>query len=136
MRWLRDAFLTASRRNEELRKRLLEEAASLAATTDADTRANDGFLAETMFTEVERVLQSSELLELSDVLKKVYERQPAHLHAMKMWRTRQVRLLHAKRPPTNSLPASRRCENRRNRHPIFAHSICWNCSPNDVRRNS
>ncbi len=92
MRWLRDSFLLASRRHDELRKRVLDEAAALAATTDADTRANDYFLAEHLGNQADQVLQTDERLALSDTLQKVYERQPAHLFAVKTWRSRRVSL--------------------------------------------
>src|SRR5262249_8664707 len=70
MRWLRDAFLLAGRRPDELRKRLLDEAAALAATADADARANDHFLAEHLFSQAAQVLQTNESLTLSDTLQK------------------------------------------------------------------
>ncbi len=93
VRWLRDAFLLASRRHDELRKRLLEEAAALAATTDADAKANDYFLAEHITGQAQQVLQADEALALSDTLLKVYERQPGHLKAKKTWLSRRVSLL-------------------------------------------
>ncbi len=93
IRWLRDSFLLASRRHDELRKRLLEEATALAATTDVDTRANDYFLAENLGGQADQVLQTNERLALSDKLQKVYERQPTHLFAVKTWRIRRVSLV-------------------------------------------
>ncbi|MBN9122188.1 MAG: hypothetical protein J0I06_24125 [Planctomycetes bacterium] len=93
MRWLRDAFLLAARRHDELRKRLLEEATALATTEDADARANDHFLAGYLAGYEGQVLETNERLSLSDVLRKVYERQPAHLHAAKAWRSWRVSLL-------------------------------------------
>jgi len=93
MRWLRDAFLLASRRHEELRKRFLDEAATLAGTKDADLIANELFLAELLLTQGDQFLSSNEQLVLSDSLQKVYQRQPVHLHAMKTLRSRRVTYL-------------------------------------------
>lgn len=98
-RWLRDAFLLASRRHEELRKRLLDEASAVVASADPDTRANDYFLAEHLVNQARQVLQANEQLALSDTLRKVYERQPAHLHAVKTWGTLRVQLLEQAEQP-------------------------------------
>ena len=92
VRWLRDAFLLASRRHDELRKRLLDEAAALAGAADADTRANDYHLAEYLANQAQQVFQANESLALFDTLQKVYERQVAHLDAPRAWRTRRVQL--------------------------------------------
>lgn len=90
--WLRDSFLLASRRHDELRKRILGEAGALAAATTADARANEYFLAEHIVSEANQVLQTNEQPAVSDALQKVYERQPAHLEAAKTWRSRRVSL--------------------------------------------
>ncbi len=92
MRWLADAFLLAARRHDELRKRILDETTALAATTDADTRANDHFLAEYLLGQSQQVSPANEQLTLSDALQKVYERQQPHVDAAKAWRTRRVNL--------------------------------------------
>ncbi|MDY3561130.1 VIT domain-containing protein [Gemmata sp. JC673] len=93
VRWLKDAFLLASRRHEELRQRLLAEAAALVATDDPDTRANDYALAEHLISTAVQMLQADERLALNDRLLKVYGRQPAHLVAVKSWRNRRLGLL-------------------------------------------
>ncbi|AWM39466.1 Vault protein inter-alpha-trypsin [Gemmata obscuriglobus] len=93
VRWLKDAFLLAARRHEELRQRLLAEAAALVATDDPDTRANDYALAEHLISTAVQMLQADERLALNDRLLKVYERQPAHLGAVKSWRNRRLGLL-------------------------------------------
>lgn len=93
MRWLRDGYLYASRRHDELRKRTLDEAAALAATTDAAARANEHFLAAHLTNWSGQVLETNERLALSDALQKVYERQPAHLNATKAWRVNRSALL-------------------------------------------
>ncbi len=92
LQWLRDSFLLASRRHEELRKRFLEEGATLAGTSDGEMLANDRFLGEFILGQANQVLQTNEVLGLSDTLRKIYERQPKHLHAMRRWRTRRVEL--------------------------------------------
>lgn len=93
VRWLRDAFLFTSRRHEELRTRLLAESTALAATNDPDTKANDYVLAEHIDSYAAQVLQTDERLALNDRLLKIYERQPAHLEAVKNWRGRRVSML-------------------------------------------
>ncbi|MDY3551508.1 VIT domain-containing protein [Gemmata sp. JC717] len=93
VRWLKDAFLLAARRHEELRQRLLAEAAALVAADDPDTRANDYALAEHLISTAMQMLQADERLALNDRLLKVYERQPAHLGAVKSWRNRRLGLL-------------------------------------------
>lgn len=92
-RWLRDSFLYASRRHDELRTRLLAEAAALVGTKDADTKANEYFLAEHLFGYAGQVLQTNEQLALNDALRPVYERQPGHVEGVKTWRTRQAALV-------------------------------------------
>ena len=91
--WLRYAFHFASRRHEELRKRLLDEAVKLSGTTDAETLANDYFLAEFLVGQGQQVLQTNETLALSDSMEKIYRRQPAQLEAVKTWRSRRVGLM-------------------------------------------
>ena len=90
MRWLVNAFLQASRRNEELRKRLLDDAAALANAADAETRANDHYLAEHLFNQGQQVLQTNEQLMLLDKVQAIAERQPPQLQAVKGWKSRRV----------------------------------------------
>ena len=93
MRWLRDAFLLASRRHEELRQRLLLEATALAEATDADTLANDYYLAQYLMGQARQVLEANEALGLSDKLLKIHERQPTQVQSVKSWRNQRVSLL-------------------------------------------
>ncbi|HEY1189503.1 MAG TPA: VIT domain-containing protein, partial [Gemmata sp.] len=93
LKWLRDSFLLASRRHDELRTRLIAGAAALVETQDTDARANDFFLAEHLAGSAAGVLQTNERLALDDALRKVYERQPAHVGAVKAWRARRVALV-------------------------------------------
>ncbi len=107
LRWLRNAFLLASRRHEELRTRLLAEGAALAATTDADALANDYFLAEYLIGQAHQVLQTNEIMSLSDTLLKVYQRQPAHVQAVKAWRIQRVNLVQQSGQPDKALALSK-----------------------------
>ena len=90
MRWLNYAFLTASRRHEELRKLLLAEATALVDTNDPAVRANDYFLAEHLFGLAGQSFQTNEMLALSDRLEKLYARQPAYRHALQAWRSQRI----------------------------------------------
>jgi predicted Zn-dependent protease len=90
VRWLRDAFLLAARRHDDLRTRLLQEAKALADAEPA-ARANEYALAEHVFGQGQRMLSSNELLDLIAALKPVYERQPEYLKAVRAWRERQAR---------------------------------------------
>jgi Flp pilus assembly protein TadD len=107
LRWLRDAFLLASRRHEELRQRLLDEAGALATATDADTLANDYFLAEFLTGQAQQVMETNETLGLADRLEKIYQRQPEHVQALKTWRSRRVSLLQQAGQSDKALSLSR-----------------------------
>ncbi len=93
MRWLTTAFLSASRRHEEWRKRLLEDAIALSETTDADVLANDFFLAQRLLDQASTGLQANETLRLVGAVEKIYRRQPAQLQALKIWRDRRATLI-------------------------------------------
>jgi len=88
MRWVRNAVLNAARRREELRTRLMEEAAALAKLSSGDY-----FLTEYVRSQASGVFGANEMLELLDVLRPVYERQPAHLHAMKTFKQQRMNYL-------------------------------------------
>ncbi|HUT12367.1 MAG TPA: VIT domain-containing protein [Thermoguttaceae bacterium] len=88
MRWVRDAVLNVSRRREELRERILGEAGALAKP-----QAADYFLAEHLRGQASGIFEANEMLALLDVLKPVYERQAAHLNAMKQWTQQRVNYL-------------------------------------------
>jgi predicted Zn-dependent protease len=82
MRWLRDAFLSVSRRHEELRKRLLDEADQLAKSQrDAD----DFALTEHLVGQGSGVLSAAEMLLLLDRLHPVYEGRPPQGLALERW---------------------------------------------------
>lgn len=80
MRWVRNAVLNQSRRREELRARILDEAASLARS-----RTPNYFLAGRLFNQASNVCEANEMLELLDALKPIYEQQPDYVKAMKNW---------------------------------------------------
>ncbi len=81
LRWLRWAILNDSRRHEELRQAYRDEAARLAQQTSTDAY----WAAEYIVGQSGSVLQANEMLALIDVLRPLYEKQPAHVHAGKRW---------------------------------------------------
>jgi predicted Zn-dependent protease len=91
LRWLRDAFLNVSRRHEELKKRVFEEAARLAEAPDnGDARRDELFLADHLSGQARGFLPAHEMLALLDRLQPVYRRQPAHLRAPARWQQQRV----------------------------------------------
>jgi tetratricopeptide (TPR) repeat protein len=87
MRWLRDGFLNASRRHEELRKRSLAEAERLArAEKNSDVFA----LADHVVAQAAGLFPAGEMLELLDRLRPLYEARPAQVQAMKQWHERRA----------------------------------------------
>ena len=136
--WLRDAALNVSRRHEELKTRIMEDAGRLAGavlgamptlavgmsgTSERPLHAHDErghgtppsplaplptnlrsvpgegsdadelFLADRLLNQFSGILQANERLRLLDLLKPVYQRQPAFTGAMKRWRQQQVNCL-------------------------------------------
>jgi Flp pilus assembly protein TadD len=89
MRWLHSAILHDSRRHEELRKRYQEEAARLAKETSSDAYALADYLAH----QSAGVLQANEMLALLDVLRPLYDKQPAHVGAARHWQQWRVTYL-------------------------------------------
>src|SRR5262249_46525262 len=84
LRWYRDAVLFLSRRYEELKQRQQEFATQLAKE---NLEANDAFaLAQHLFSKAGNFMGGNEMLDLLEGLRPVYQRQPAHMHAMKGWR--------------------------------------------------
>ncbi len=88
-RWLRSALLYDSRRYEELRQRYQLDAARLAKGDAADAY----FLAGHIVGQSSGVLQANEMLALLDVLRPLYDKQPAHVHAGKHWTQQRVAYL-------------------------------------------
>ncbi len=94
MRWLRYALLLASRRHEELRKQLLEEANRLTNAKPADpTSSDDMVLANDLVRQGWQVLQANEMLALLDQLKALYARQPAYRQSLKHWTQQRLQAL-------------------------------------------
>src|SRR5262249_42062074 len=85
MSWVRNAFLQISRRHEELRQRILAEAASLAGAGDRRGRPGELFLANYLFSQATSCMEGNEVLRLLDLLQPVYQRQPAHVQSRKQW---------------------------------------------------
>jgi predicted Zn-dependent protease len=96
MKWVRNAVLNLSRRREELRARLLEQAAELAKpipNPQSPIPADQIFLADHLVNQSSGILENNELLKMIGVLKPVYERQPAFTQVMKRWRQQQINWL-------------------------------------------
>jgi predicted Zn-dependent protease len=90
MRWMRDAFLSVSRRHEELRKRHLDEAEEIARSPrDADGYART----EHVVGQAAGVLSAPEMLLLLDRLRPVYEARPPQVMALKRWAELRVSYL-------------------------------------------
>ena len=83
MRHVRTSVLNMARRREEAKKRYFKDARALAK--DAAKQDESLFLANYIREQASRILQQNEMLELLDVLRPVYKRQPPLLLAMKNW---------------------------------------------------
>jgi predicted Zn-dependent protease len=88
MRWVRNAVLNNSRRREELKQRVLDEASRLAKSPEASF-----FLAQGQISNASGIFEANEMLHLLDVLRPVYERQPGYLQAKKQWTEQRVTYL-------------------------------------------
>ncbi|TWU12210.1 Vault protein inter-alpha-trypsin [Symmachiella macrocystis] len=91
IRWVRDQVFRISRRNHELQRRLLEEAAAIAKQPVAD----DLFLAEFLAGQTSGILQANEQMELHDSLKPVFDRQVDSVQGPKRWLQRRANLLNS-----------------------------------------
>ncbi len=81
VRWIRTAALVVMRRNEEARQRFLTEAKQLAAARTQD----EVYLADFLHGQAAQVGTGSEMLDLVNLLKPVYERQAEALDVMVRW---------------------------------------------------
>jgi predicted Zn-dependent protease len=90
VRWLRTVFLQASRRGEELRKRMLDEAAELLKMPAGGDRLA---LADFVYGQASPVLAGNELLALLDQLRPIYADQPQHVEGLKRWKQKRVAAL-------------------------------------------
>jgi len=84
VRWIRTRLQSTVRRHEECRERLRKEANDLVARKQQD----ELFLAEFILGQIQAISSSSEFLEVVQLLKPVYERQPADSHALLQWTER------------------------------------------------
>lgn len=81
LRWIRTMLLQTIRRNEEGRERLVAEAKELVAKPQPEELFLTGFI----LGQAQSVCSSAELLEFVQLLKPVYERQPAEFDVMLLW---------------------------------------------------
>jgi predicted Zn-dependent protease len=86
MRWLRSAILHDTRRHDELRQRFQDDVRRLANESSGDAY----FLAEYIVQQSSGMLEANEMLALLDVLRPLYEKQPAHVHAARRWQQLRV----------------------------------------------
>ena len=93
MRWVRLAVLPMARKAEEAKKRCLEEAELLAKAAKPQVGGNDLFLADYLVNNSNSILEANEQMRLLDALRPVYERQPAHVLAMKRWNESRCNIL-------------------------------------------
>ena len=99
LRWLRDSVLYVSRRHDELRKRVTEEADRFTQAPAGAVPSDDLVLAQHLVSQANNVLEVNERLAVVEALRPVFERQPQHTHARKAWRQYRVNaLLSAGRP--------------------------------------
>ena len=88
------ATLMMTRRNEELRQRLLAKGRELAAAAAAGKATNNEyFLTVHLLGQANQVLQGNELLALLDSVKPIYDKLPAHLLGDKLWKTQRLSYL-------------------------------------------
>jgi tetratricopeptide (TPR) repeat protein len=91
LRFLHNEFLLVSRRHEELRRRLLEDAARLAKAEPA--LAEERTLADSLLAQAGPILEANERLALLNLLRPIFARQPAHRHALKGWAQQRLAAL-------------------------------------------
>src|SRR5262249_28257624 len=112
-RWIRNSVLAIARRHEELRTRIVAEAAqgvagawkvADAGRPDQESPSGDEmFLAGHLVSQGAGVLEFREQMTLLKGLKPVYERQPEHLMALKGWKDRRIGLLQSIGEPDTAL---------------------------------
>jgi Flp pilus assembly protein TadD len=81
VRWLRTILLITMRRNEQAQQRLVDEAKQLATGKSDD----DVYLADFILARMHQISAGSELQEIVDLLKPVYERLPAEWNVVPRW---------------------------------------------------
>ncbi len=100
-KWLRTVFLQASRRGEELRQRLLAEAADVVKMPAGGDRLA---LAAFVYGQAQAVLAPNEQLALLDQLKPVYADLPRPSPARRQWQYNRLQALQSAGRPEESLP--------------------------------
>ncbi len=132
MRWVRNILLRSSRNFEDLRKRLVDEAKRLATSN----RPDDLYLANHMIGYYNHFAAPNERLQLLGILKPVFERQPAHLLAMKRWNELQAQWLantgHAKEVLAIRRQLAIEYEFDHNTHIIYANALVSYEADNDA----
>ncbi|MGA2032621.1 MAG: VIT domain-containing protein [Thermoguttaceae bacterium] len=93
MRWVRLSVLPMARKGEEAKMRYLAEAESLAKRVMPRAVADKLFLADYLVNNSNSILEANEQLRLLEAVRPVYERQPAHVLAMKRWNQSRCNLL-------------------------------------------
>ena len=81
VRWVRTVILTTIRRNEEARKRLLEEVHKLVANKQQD----DVFLTDFVLSQAQGICSPAEFYEFVQLVEPVYTRQPPELDLKTRW---------------------------------------------------
>jgi predicted Zn-dependent protease len=84
--WLEMRYLSMKRRNEEVKTAIMAAARKLAGKK----REGDYGLAAHLRTSGNRVMAPNEQHDLLEILRPVYERQPAHTWILKEWETAQM----------------------------------------------
>jgi len=107
MKWVRGAVLLQARRREELRERALDEAKNLAKS-----QADELYLANLLISRAGEFFEANEMLELLDVLKPVFERQPVYLQAVRSWTQRRMNYLRNAGRADEVLPLKRELAER------------------------
>ncbi len=104
LRWVRNAVLNNSRRREELKQRVLDEAARLAKPpAGGKVDSEELYLADYLVGQASSVLQANEMLALLDAFKPIYGRQTEHILAMKRWTGNRVNYLRQAGRPDEAL---------------------------------
>jgi len=88
-RWIEDAVLKLSRRQEELKQRLFAVARGLAPKPEPD----ELFLANHIRSQARGSLQTNEMLLFLDAIKPVIARQPERTLALKSWQQERINYL-------------------------------------------
>ncbi|HUT94170.1 MAG TPA: VIT domain-containing protein [Thermoguttaceae bacterium] len=104
VRWVRNAILDVSRRREELKQRIVDEAARLANGEAANKAESEGlFLADRLVSQAASFLPPIEMLPLVESLEPVYQRAEPHLRALRQWSQRRADLLRQLERPEEEL---------------------------------